>query len=433
MTLDFPCHFHLPPVAKTAKQCQVGPNSKERAKDQPSWHSKSFQDSSSSSIYQSNIRKRNRDGSPAKSNSTDTFGHAIGTFLSSGCCVIEDALSQNFVKNAFHKATQDLELLEEELGNLRQKAIQQQNTNLLAQVGRGDFRELVFRDGGRRDVRFQLDRFPFSAQGLVYNPIIFPLVKALLGGGDICLLYAGVMWAKPNNDISEPQKWHGDGGHLFDHTDLPPHCINVFYPLVDLSTENGCTEFVPGSHRLRHFDSTIETTFGLCCKIGGAVLFDYRLKHRGGSNISQEPRPVLYLAYSKPFFRDTGNIRSESSLIYSKSISSPPWVSRMLPGEASAVKMGQGFEIRREGNRKDNDNIVSSKAASGSGERWVLFRMNVEIPGFRESKTITVHHGEVAREVSSQFCKKHALDESFISVLQGAIQQQMDDVTTQNT
>ena len=26
------------------------------------------------------------------------------------------------------------------------------------------------------------------------------------------------------------QKHHGDGGHLFDHAHLPPHCINVFYP-----------------------------------------------------------------------------------------------------------------------------------------------------------------------------------------------------------
>ena len=64
-------------------------------------------------------------------------------------------------------------------------------------MGRGDFCELVDRDGGRRDVRFQLDRFPFSCPGLVYNSMVYPLIQELLGGGDVNLLYAGIMWAMP--------------------------------------------------------------------------------------------------------------------------------------------------------------------------------------------------------------------------------------------
>jgi hypothetical protein len=43
-----------------------------------------------------------------------------------------------------------------------------------------------------------------------------------------------------------------------------------------------------------------------------------------------------------------------------------------------------------------------------------------------EAKTITVYHGDVANEVSAQFCQDNGLDESFASVLAGAIQQQMD-------
>jgi len=335
-------------------------------------------------------------------------------------------LPSEFVKSALEKATNDLDLLEDELQNLRRKAIQTQDSNLLAQVSRGDFRELIDRDGGRRDVRFQLDRFPFSAQGLIYNPIVFPLVKELLGGDDVCLLYAGVMWAKKSNDKCEPQHWHGDGGHLFDHAHLPPHCINVFYPLVNLSAENGPTEFVPGSHRLGCFHSPTERQFGLCCDAGGAILFDYRTKHRGGSNTTDTPRPVLYLAYCKPFFKDTGNIRSEQSLIHSKSISSPPWVSRMLPGQA--VEMGKGFENTDQGDGNTAATSSSKAATTGSGERWVLFRMNVEIPDCDDPKIITVYHGDVANEVSSQFVSEHGLDESFVPVLQGAIQQQMDAV-----
>ena len=385
----------LPPVAKSPKDCVVGPTIKERASNEP-W--RPFSSSNISS------RKRQRDDSSSSATATTTtttssddddsestsFDKAIGTFLSSGCCVIPDVLPKEFVNASLEKSNKDLQFLETCLFNLRQKAIQEQNTNLLAQVGRGDFREFVDRDGCRRDVRFQLDKFPFTAEGLIYNPIVFPLVKSLLGGDDVCLLYAGVMWAKPaNENCDEPQKWHGDGGHLFSHTHLPPHCINVFYPLVDLSNENGCTEFVPGSHRLGNFNSGDDNNFGLCCKAGGAVLFDYRLKHRGGSNVSQEPRPVLYLAYSKPFFWDTGNTRSERSLLDDSmmlSVSSPPWVSRILKGEA--VSMGYGFENidattlieDKDTQDRPSKNIPTTSASSvGSGERWVLFRMNIEI------------------------------------------------------
>ncbi|CAJ1968908.1 unnamed protein product [Cylindrotheca closterium] len=454
----------LPQVAKTPKEAIVGPTLAEQKDNLKDWHSKSS--SGVGSLYS---RKRKRSEMPKssseKNNSTITantsFDHAMGTFLASGCCVIPNSvLPPYFVKEALEKATDDLSLLEAQVANLKQQAIAQENPNLLAQVGRGDFREILHRDGGRRDVRFQLDRFPFTARGLVYNPIVYPLVQALLGcnssGGEdeICLLYAGVMWAKPNESDDRttttttttattscedgPQKWHADGGHLFDHVHLPPHCINVFYPLVNLTSDNGPTEFVPGSHRLGCFDSTSNNEhFGLTCDAGGAILFDYRIKHRGAFNQTKEARPILYLAYCKPFYKDTGNARSELSVFHrdqkTTSIRSPPWVSRMLIGAAET--MGSGFtnEDLPESSKDDSETTTSATVLPGSGERWVLFRMNVELPnenGEDEAKTITVYHGDIASEVSSRFCKEQGLDESFVPVLAGAIQQQMDTVTT---
>lgn len=75
-------------------------------------------------------------------------------------------------------------------------------------------------DGNHRDVRFQLDRFPFTAPGLICNASVYPLVKELLRGGDVNLLHSGVMWALLSDEKKpgEPQNWHGDGGHLFAHT-----------------------------------------------------------------------------------------------------------------------------------------------------------------------------------------------------------------------
>ena len=65
----------------------------------------------------------------------------------------------------------------------------------------------------------------------------------------------------------------------------------------------------------------------------------------------------------------------------------------------------------------------------GSGERWVLFQMDIDV-GTGEALTITVHHGDVAVEVASQFCLSHHIDEQFVPVLAETIQQQIDASTT---
>lgn len=420
----------LPLAAKTQEGCIIGASKEEISQGQPSW-------GSSSSL--SRKRKLNTTAAPASSPidaDKSSFHHGVETFLASGCCVIPNALPKDFVLRCKEKADADLNFLNDELSDRRREAIASQQPHLLSAVARGDFRELVDRDGGRRDVRFQLDRFPFTAPGLIYNASVYPLVKELLGGGAVNLLYSGIMWALPSDDKEprEPQKWHGDGGHLFSHTQLPPHCINVFYPLVDLIDENGPTEFRPGSHRLGKFNDEYLAQFPLTCQVGGAVLFDYRLKHRGGANRTTEKRPVLYLAYAKPFFRDAGNIRSGNSLV--KALPpSPPWVARILDGEAMA--MGEGFNAPPPTDPASSPTVngasdppasatSSQQDAAGSGERWVLFRMNIELPDCEEPKVLTVHHGDVATEVSAQFCRENGLGDDFIPVLAGTIEQQMD-------
>ena len=407
---------------------------------------------------------------------SETFQNTISTFLSSGCCILTQALPQSFITSSKTKITQDFHKMQNQLQLKKQKAIASNDIHLLSRCSRGDFRELVDRDGGRRDIRFQLDRFPFTSPGLVYNSVVYPVVKELLGGSDdVTLLYAGIMWALPFTDAdnnsnntsngqksiendAKSQKWHGDGGHLFDHVHLPPHCINVFYPLVDIHTQNGPTDVKVGTHRLGHFNDDEHhssngniipndvTQLSLTCNVGDAILFDYRLKHRGGVNLTLEPRPVLYLAYAKSFFRDVGNTRSGHSLFdshESTTTSSPPWVSRILNGDE--VLYGHGFDDSeavptttesdvlpcnsnddRNGGKKT---IVSETThQNGSGERWILFKMNVELPDCDEPKILTVYHGDVAIEVSTQFCKSNGLGDDFIPVLGSTIQSQIDSV-----
>jgi hypothetical protein len=443
-----------------------------------------------------------------KNYSSSSFRRAIGTFLSSGCCVIDKpVLPKHFVQTCLDRAKTDHNFLKGRMEQEREQLLHNNNNDdddhhnrhhRMVALTRQDYSEWVARDGGRVDVRYGLNGYPYNCGGLIYNSIVFPLVKALLNGEDsidteepLQLLYAGVMWGMPtgetqqnddNNDNSpccdHHQKWHADGGHLFsphqlpEGLTLPPHCINVFYPLVDLTKENGPTEFRIGSHlrdssENKNTESDVE--FPLLCPAGSAVLFDYRIQHRGRANLLKaavppspsvasreiEPlsnidnaRPVLYLAYAKTYFKDHGNTRSGRRLVQGGNASL--WATRTLEGRP--VPYGKGFEDYslegdddNNGERKNkNDKInaqdidqaaktrVISEAKSttaanndGVGERWILFQLTLELPDGK-SEILRVHNGDVAVEVAQQFCFKHGLQDDFVSVLAQMIQRQMD-------
>eukprot|EP00966_Prymnesium_polylepis_P297827 6881366-Prymnesium_polylepis.1 len=141
------------------------------------------------------------------------------------------------------------------------------------------------------------------------------------------------------------QAWHTDGpvnlfGDDFAAT-LPPYALNVFFPLVDLHEANGPTEFAlgarrfapctralalrtavtrssrharPGSHRPGRAGSRTEDPVSIAAPAGSAVLFDYRLWHRGLSNSSEQDRPVLYAVVARAWFHDFRNHRHAASL-----------------------------------------------------------------------------------------------------------------------
>ena len=447
-------------------------------------------------------------------NDSSSFRRAIGTFLSSGCCVIDKpVLPKHFVQTCLDRAKADHNFLKGLIEKEREKLFHNNGNDQhhynrhhrMVALTRQDYSEWVARDGGRVDVRYGSNGYPYNCGGLIYNSIVFPLVKALLNGeGSIDteepqplqLLYAGVMWGMPigecqqnddDNDNSpcsdHHQKWHADGGHLFsphqlpEGLTLPPHCINVFYPLVDLKKENGPTEFRIGSHRRdssenNNTENNVE--FPLLCPAGSAVLFDYRIQHRGRANELKaagplsnidNARPVLYLAYAKTYFKDHGNTRSGRRLVQGGTASL--WATRTLEGRP--VPYGKGFEDyswkeeddnngeenSKKGNKDNKDTDHSNKrnaqdieqAATtitktktkaiseakpttavnndGVGERWILFQMTLELPDDK-SEVLRVHKGDVAIEVAQQFCFKHGLQDDFVSALAQTIQGQMD-------
>jgi hypothetical protein len=180
--------------------------------------------------------------------------------------------------------------------------------NLVRELADG-FDVLRERGRGRFDMvlpSFDTDEFSFLTD--MKKAPWMPIVKTILGD-DIVLIHKGCFLSLPD---AETQVYHQDGVHLTTQTQKPCHAINVFVPLVDLTTRNGPTEFCLGSHILGNdgFDKDFEETPKP--KAGTPVIFDYRLGHRGLGNSSTKCRPIVYCTYARGAaggkeFRDSAN------------------------------------------------------------------------------------------------------------------------------
>ena len=112
------------------------------------------------------------------------------------------------------------------------------------------------------------------------------------------------------------QAWHVDGAHMSPSSHALPHVLNIFVPLVDV-TKGGGTEIKPGSHfltrnlakqmLLARIKKTLRSPLEPLVSPGDALLFDYRVLHRGTLNNTGGPRPVFVVTVAKPWFRDLVN------------------------------------------------------------------------------------------------------------------------------
>ncbi|KAG5473470.1 hypothetical protein LSCM4_03538 [Leishmania orientalis] len=103
---------------------------------------------------------------------------------------------------------------------------------------------------------------------------------------------------------SETQNTHTDGPPLSNIVNLFPYAINVFVPLISVDSRNG-TEFFPGSHIARN--PARRKSVSPPVPLGNALLFDYRVVHRGLRNAKADPRPCYYVTFSRSWYQDTYN------------------------------------------------------------------------------------------------------------------------------
>jgi len=180
------------------------------------------------------------------------------------------------------------------------------------------FAEIAHRSKLRFDMQLA-DAAPALPDALIRTPPWRPLLQKLLG--DDCIdLFQGAVISEPGAADQQP---HMDGGHLFQSTHAyeqaqnPCHCLNVFVPLVDVTEELGPTEFWPGSHVLTEAGNAYNgamPSVSLAGSKGDAIIFDYRVVHRGRANLGELRRPVLYLTSSRSWFRDAQNFPPERLL-----------------------------------------------------------------------------------------------------------------------
>ena len=192
-------------------------------------------------------------------------------------------------------------------------------------------KELRKRDAAVGDQRFMITvdvKGAFNQPELYANEAMLPILNCLLSGAMRIASFGSVV-ALP---AADEQPIHLDHPPLFgcDHAlqaELPAYALTMVVPLIDLTPETGTTAIWEGSHRGSERFELLQRLMGKpdladaavpYAKRGDAYLMDYRVIHGGMANRSEVARPILYIVYSRPWFRDGFNFKSQQSVSISK-------------------------------------------------------------------------------------------------------------------
>merc|ERR1712217_164528 len=178
-----------------------------------------------------------------------------------------------------------------------------------------DGNSLILQAGkGRYDLWRGFQQGFFASSSVVSNHKVERLVSKLLVKE--FTNYSGVILSEPG---SSDQYYHRDTDTL-SNTDTDGKSLMMvddFYfttlvPItVDLTPENGATEFMVGSHRQSAGNFGLLETAQVRCPVGSAVLFNGKINPRGRGNASKVGRPPIYTVYHKRWYNDNFRIGVE--------------------------------------------------------------------------------------------------------------------------
>jgi len=185
------------------------------------------------------------------------------------------------------------------------------------------YRQIVHRSQGRYDMLLE--------DGVAAAPLPSALRDSVLGGAwrrellarllgqDFKVEFTAALLAKSG---CAPQDPHADGAHPHqaEHDDdasspLPPHALQLFLPLCEMSVAAGPTEFWPTSHLAENAPfASLLPSLPLEAAPGDAIVFDFRVIHRGMANTAGYARPILYQTCTCAWFVDDFNFPVQSLL-----------------------------------------------------------------------------------------------------------------------
>ena len=178
----------------------------------------------------------------------------------------------------------------------------------------------------------------FNDSEVLTSSIVRPLLEANLGEDFIIASLSAVVSfpGAPNQHL------HRDSTPLFSsdnsvEKDIPPFAIVMLVPLIDFTTETGCTRVWPGTHRIAGLEQGLAVgSIDPEVRVGSVLLTDGRLLHRGAENLSNRVRPLFYLQYHRAWYRDFGGYKTRRPI---------------LLGQADYAGMGPDFRRRFEWSR----------------------------------------------------------------------------------
>lgn len=146
----------------------------------------------------------------------------------------------------------------------------------------------------------------FAAPEFSANRPVVAAIRKLIGS-NVVISGLSVVISEPG---APDQNCHRDHPWLFETPIdrlLPAYGIKLAVPMIAISGDNGVTRVWPKSHR--HYDDDIEKL--ICAEpeleIGDAMMMDYRIYHQGLANQSDDERPILFMRYVRPWFKDVVN------------------------------------------------------------------------------------------------------------------------------
>ena len=156
----------------------------------------------------------------------------------------------------------------------------------------------------------------FNNPELYANPFLYSLMQKVLGS-DFILGSYGVVVALPG---AEHQHVHRDHPSLFGDESIdariPSFAVTAVIPLVDLTAETGSTRVWKQSHHKPRSQREYKLNASDIpyMQTGSCYLMDYQLVHGGTANVSEIVRPILYLIYYRPWFREVVNFEKQDRI-----------------------------------------------------------------------------------------------------------------------